>query len=363
MVTFADLFTGGGGAALGAKAAGLELTWGVELNPEIAEVAAHNLRHQVVVGDVLKLNPRRFDAVDVYTVTDARKCYNESVQAVLVTPLDATTNWIGVDCKVDSSIPLKTLFAHDTVEVRWSKRSKTHFVGLGYAFTAFGDAFTVKVTDLTRRSPERVEVVCPLCETHRIASYADISTYGHSYCNGCVKYLKFHTDLTGAVFGRLTVLERLGKHPSGKGYMWRCVCLCGNFADVHARNLVKGHTRSCGCLHPDVTPSQEAHYNWNPTITDEAREKRRLVGGYRAWRRAVRARANDQCEACGRTEKTMVAHHINSWHEYPEQRLETSNGACLCGNCHREFHETYGQKQNTRAQFVEFLSRKGAERV
>lgn len=64
-MTFASIFTGGGGVDLGAKAAGLELAWGVELEPEIAEVAEHNLKHRVVVGDVLKLNPRLFESADV----------------------------------------------------------------------------------------------------------------------------------------------------------------------------------------------------------------------------------------------------------------------------------------------------------
>lgn len=277
---------------------------------------------------------------------------------MLVTPPDVTTNWIGVDCKMDSSILQKTVFVSDTVEVRWSKRVKKHFVDLGYRFTTFGDILTVKVTDLTRGSSESVQVVCPLCETQRTAIYADINAYGHSYCNGCVKYLKFHTDLTGATFGRLTVLKRLGKHPSGKGYMWRCSCSCGNVVEVHARSLVREHTSSCGCLSVDVKPKQEAHYNWNPNLTAEQRDKQRSVYGYKAWREAVRERAGNRCEACGKSEPKMIAHHIDSWRDFPDRRLDLDNGACLCDGCHTEFHEKYGQKHSTAAQFAKFLESK-----
>lgn len=40
MTTFASIFTGGGLADVGAKLAGCELLWGVELNPEIAAIAS-----------------------------------------------------------------------------------------------------------------------------------------------------------------------------------------------------------------------------------------------------------------------------------------------------------------------------------
>jgi hypothetical protein len=53
-------------------------------------------------------------------------------------------------------------------------------------------------------------------------------------------------DLTGAVFGNLTVLERAGI--KGKFKMWRCACACGATAIVAGAYLTRGHTRSCGCM-------------------------------------------------------------------------------------------------------------------
>lgn len=64
MTTFADIFTGGGGAALGARAAGLELAWGIEHDHEISEVCAHNLKHHIITADVLNVDPRRMEPVD-----------------------------------------------------------------------------------------------------------------------------------------------------------------------------------------------------------------------------------------------------------------------------------------------------------
>lgn len=63
--TYGSLFTGFGGACLGARAAGLELAWGNELDPAIAEVGNCNLGGHIRVGNVLEQNPHDYERVDV----------------------------------------------------------------------------------------------------------------------------------------------------------------------------------------------------------------------------------------------------------------------------------------------------------
>lgn len=53
-------------------------------------------------------------------------------------------------------------------------------------------------------------------------------------------------DLTGDVYGRLTVLEPCPKKP-GKGRQWRCACSCGGTKIVIQSSLVCNNTTSCGC--------------------------------------------------------------------------------------------------------------------
>ena len=57
-------------------------------------------------------------------------------------------------------------------------------------------------------------------------------------------------DLTGQRFGRLTVLRRDG-YGNAWQTMWLCQCDCGNVSRVDRGNLVRGRTRSCGCLKHD----------------------------------------------------------------------------------------------------------------
>lgn len=56
-------------------------------------------------------------------------------------------------------------------------------------------------------------------------------------------------DLTGRVFGRLTVIERA--HSRGKIIYWRCRCQCGAEREIYGGSLRRGRTLSCGCLNAE----------------------------------------------------------------------------------------------------------------
>lgn len=65
--------------------------------------------------------------------------------------------------------------------------------------------------------------------------------------SSCVHKIRF--DLTGQVFGMLTVLYRTKDLHTKKGQRrvkWHCRCACGNEVDVLAYALTSGKTRSCG---------------------------------------------------------------------------------------------------------------------
>lgn len=53
-------------------------------------------------------------------------------------------------------------------------------------------------------------------------------------------------DLTGQVFGRLTVISL--SHVSGGKAHWNCTCTCGKNSVVLSTNLTQGLTKSCGCM-------------------------------------------------------------------------------------------------------------------
>ena len=55
-------------------------------------------------------------------------------------------------------------------------------------------------------------------------------------------------NLIGQRFGKLIVLQDSKKRTSNKGIIWHCKCDCGNEIDVPSTYLIRGTTKSCGCL-------------------------------------------------------------------------------------------------------------------
>lgn len=58
-------------------------------------------------------------------------------------------------------------------------------------------------------------------------------------------------DITGKVFGRLTVISKTEEKNNDGKFLWRCVCLCGNEKFLPSNRLKSGNTQSCGCLQKD----------------------------------------------------------------------------------------------------------------
>lgn len=92
-------------------------------------------------------------------------------------------------------------------------------------------------------------------------------------------------DITGQVFGRLTVLKR-DSFANGKT-RWLCRCECGQSTVVIGQLLRNGKTRSCGCLR-----------------ADRAAERATKHGGYvgrkptrtmRIWKNMIQRTSNPNC--------------------------------------------------------------------
>lgn len=164
-------------------------------------------------------------------------------------------------------------------------------------------------------------------------------------------------DLVGQRFGRLVVEERAGSKNGAA--LWISVCDCGNIVVCATADLRRGSTTSCGCFNRQR--SSEAHrgsrnVNYNPALTDEDRLAHRDLTANKTWVKQVLSRDNYTCQVCGiRGGRTLVGHHLDGWHWAKDRRFDVSNGATLCIECHYIFHEFYGRRDNSEAQFKEFV--------
>lgn len=59
-------------------------------------------------------------------------------------------------------------------------------------------------------------------------------------------------DLSGKVFGKLTVIGCKEHSNKKRHIMWNCVCECGAEVVVAGSDLRLGHTQSCGCLRLEI---------------------------------------------------------------------------------------------------------------
>lgn len=59
----------------------------------------------------------------------------------------------------------------------------------------------------------------------------------------------YRLELTGMVFGRLTVVGQAQEKGTRGEVNWHCQCSCGNRIVARAANLRRGSTQSCGCFH------------------------------------------------------------------------------------------------------------------
>jgi len=80
------------------------------------------------------------------------------------------------------------------------------------------------------------------CGTERSVDAATLKGKDSQSC-GCSPYFN---DLTGNVYGRLTVIEDAGRSKEGH-VLWFCKCACGGTKTVPGVELVRGHVGSCGC--------------------------------------------------------------------------------------------------------------------
>lgn len=103
------------------------------------------------------------------------------------------------------------------------------------------------------------------------------------------KYL----DVTGQVFGRLTVIDFAGYNKHG-AVTWKCRCKCGNEIVVVSGQMRYGKVSSCGCLKKEVAAqrgkSNTTHGMWNTRL-------------YHTWQHM-----KQRCDGTGNAKNKIVYH-------------------------------------------------------
>ena len=128
------------------------------------------------------------------------------------------------------------------------------------------------------------------CGTRRSVAMTTL-TDGTSQSCGCLKRPPNTSqviDLTGQVFGKLTVIERASSRVGNLYAWWTVRCACGKQYDVCGASLRAGQ-RSCGCVNPKNRT--HGHTARDPRFPDRDRHS----PTYRSWLAMLRRCENENC--------------------------------------------------------------------
>ena len=132
-----------------------------------------------------------------------------------------------------------------------------------------------------------------------------------------------------------------------------CECkLDGNKWKATAHNLLRGK----GCPQCAINRRKGSkNCRYNPNITDEEREAGRNYSDYKEWRTKCFERDDYTCQVTGKKGGKLEVHHIYSYDNNKELRLDVNNGITVSKEIHKQFHSIYGYGNNTLEQWGEFI--------
>jgi hypothetical protein len=139
----------------------------------------------------------------------------------------------------------------------------------------------------------------------------------------------------------------------------RYICKCGRESETSYGNLYAIN----GCKQCWYHILRTDHYLKNHDMTPEERTLKRKLPEYQEWRTSIFARDDYTCLTCNQRGYSLNAHHLDGYHWCVNKRFDSSNGITLCGDCHRKFHSKYSNRNNTSAQFIEWLNEINPEKV
>jgi len=166
--------------------------------------------------------------------------------------------------------------------------------------------------------------------------YWSIKKYCSSRCYGASGFSDEHKQKLRAINigksriwsdkGRTSFSEKVSgkKHPQWKGGLQTKKCSnCAQEFKVKPYRL--NEAKFCSFL------CSSSYRNHGLTSLNESIRKSAV---YKKWRKAVFERDDYTCQICGQRGGKLNADHIKRFADYPNLRLELSNGRTLCLSCH-----------------------------
>lgn len=195
------------------------------------------------------------------------------------------------DCGGECLAVRRQLISGAVASCGCAKQKRTVFVGAeDLTDRRFGKLTALRRVENDKNGKPRWMCQCDCGGTKAVAAQ-DLKN-GRTRSCGCERYSTSYNmrDLTGRRFGRLTALYPVRKEDRGTATSacWRCRCDCGREADVYAASLLKGLTRSCGCLNREQQAKMHEHMHYgNDTCVERLIQVQKDYGENKAGFRGL----------------------------------------------------------------------------
>jgi hypothetical protein len=172
---------------------------------------------------------------------------------------------------------------------------------------------------------------------------------------------KFHKDLVGRTFGKLTVLsfvgiQSFGKENKTKKAVWKTQCICGKEVISNTAALSSGHTTSCGSC-SRLKPEGEAAFN---EVYRQYVYQAKCRGlSFELTKEEFKALTKRDCHYCG-IEPQQVSNSGKKYSSYiyngvdrknNNQGYTEENSVPCCGVCNK------AKRDMSLSQFMEWIER------
>lgn len=150
-------------------------------------------------------------------------------------------------------------------------------------------------------------------------------------------------DIAGLRFEQLTAIKPLANRDRHRNIVWECLCSCGKTTCVVGRDLINGHTKSCGCLQRIVIKQRHRDYRYSKDLDPNipmSHQARFIRWEVDKVKNLVKQRDFDKCVLCGINQTELHIHHIIPVFESILLATKIDNLVCLCKACHSKAHPT-----------------------